>query len=239
MTSSLLPTYARADLAFERGEGAWLISTNGDRFLDFGCGVAVTALGHAHPHLVEALVEQGQRLWHVSNLFQIRAGRNTGAPPGRSDFCRSRLLHQFRDGVARGRGEDSAEISLRQRSSREDPHHHLARRLSRPQPGGAGGWRQSEISRRFRAEAGGLRPGAFRRSRRSEGGDRPAHGRDPRRADPGRRRRACAAAKLSRGAAPALRRKRSLVDLRRGADRESGVLVRSSLINGPASRRTL
>ncbi|MHB8884108.1 MAG: acetylornithine transaminase [Methylovirgula sp.] len=71
MTSSLLPTYARADLAFERGEGAWLISANGDRFLDFGCGVAVTALGHSHPHLVEALVAQGRRLWHVSNLFQI------------------------------------------------------------------------------------------------------------------------------------------------------------------------
>ena len=71
MTSSLLPIYARADLAFERGEGVWLVSANGDRFLDFGCGVAVTALGHAHPHLVEALVDQGRRLWHVSNLFQI------------------------------------------------------------------------------------------------------------------------------------------------------------------------
>ncbi len=71
MTSWLLPTYARADLAFERGEGAWLISTTGERFLDFGSGIAVTALGHAHPHLVEALVDQAQRLWHVSNLFQI------------------------------------------------------------------------------------------------------------------------------------------------------------------------
>lgn len=72
LTSSLLPTFARADLAFERGEGAWLIAANGDRFLDFGCGIAVTALGHAHPHLVAALVGQAQRLWHVSNLFQIR-----------------------------------------------------------------------------------------------------------------------------------------------------------------------
>jgi acetylornithine/N-succinyldiaminopimelate aminotransferase len=67
----LLRTYARADVAFERGEGAWLISTKGERYLDFGCGIAVTALGHAHPHLVETLVSQGQRLWHVSNLFQI------------------------------------------------------------------------------------------------------------------------------------------------------------------------
>ncbi|MGO9135809.1 MAG: aspartate aminotransferase family protein [Methylovirgula sp.] len=71
MTSALLPTYARADVAFERGEGAWLISTKGERFLDFGCGIAVTALGHAHPHLVETLTAQGQRLWHTSNLFQI------------------------------------------------------------------------------------------------------------------------------------------------------------------------
>jgi acetylornithine/N-succinyldiaminopimelate aminotransferase len=71
VTSSLLPTYARADVAFARGEGAWLISTKGERYLDFGCGVAVTALGHAHPHLVDTLTAQGRELWHTSNLFQI------------------------------------------------------------------------------------------------------------------------------------------------------------------------
>ena len=71
MTSHLLPTYARVDLAFERGEGAWLIATNGDRYLDFTSGVAVNALGHAHPHLVAALTEQAQKVWHVSNLYQI------------------------------------------------------------------------------------------------------------------------------------------------------------------------
>lgn len=71
MTSHLLPTYARVDLAFERGEGAWLVATNGDRYLDFTCGVAVNALGHAHPHLVAALIEQAQKVWHVSNLYQI------------------------------------------------------------------------------------------------------------------------------------------------------------------------
>ena len=69
--SSLLPTYARAELAFERGDGAWLTSTTGERYLDFGSGVAVNALGHSHPHLVQTLVEQGQKLWHVSNLYQI------------------------------------------------------------------------------------------------------------------------------------------------------------------------
>src|SRR5436309_853356 len=69
--SHLLPTYARVDLAFERGEGAWLIATDGERYLDFAAGVAVNALGHAHPHLVAALTEQGGKLWHVSNLYRI------------------------------------------------------------------------------------------------------------------------------------------------------------------------
>jgi acetylornithine/N-succinyldiaminopimelate aminotransferase len=71
VTSHLLPTYARVDLAFERGEGAWLIATDGERYLDFTGGVAVNALGHAHPYLVEALTAQAHKLWHVSNLFRI------------------------------------------------------------------------------------------------------------------------------------------------------------------------
>jgi acetylornithine/N-succinyldiaminopimelate aminotransferase len=70
-SSHLLPTYARVDLAFERGEGAWLIATNGDRYLDFTSGVAVNALGHAHPHLVAAITEQAGKVWHVSNLYRI------------------------------------------------------------------------------------------------------------------------------------------------------------------------
>jgi acetylornithine/N-succinyldiaminopimelate aminotransferase len=74
VTSHLLPAYARANLAFERGEGAWLVATNGERYLDFTSGVAVNALGHAHPHLVKALGEQAQKLWHVSNLFRIPEG---------------------------------------------------------------------------------------------------------------------------------------------------------------------
>jgi acetylornithine/N-succinyldiaminopimelate aminotransferase len=71
VTSHLLPTYARVDLAFERGEGPWLIATNGERYLDFTGGVAVNALGHAHPRLIEALTEQAHKVWHVSNLFRI------------------------------------------------------------------------------------------------------------------------------------------------------------------------
>ena len=69
--SHLLPTYARVDLAFERGEGAWLTATDGARYLDCAGGVAVNVLGHAHPALVAALTEQAGKLWHVSNLYRI------------------------------------------------------------------------------------------------------------------------------------------------------------------------
>jgi acetylornithine/N-succinyldiaminopimelate aminotransferase len=66
-----LPTYARVDLAFARGEGAWLISTTNERYLDFSGGVAVNVLGHAHPRLLAALNEQAQKVWHVSNLYRV------------------------------------------------------------------------------------------------------------------------------------------------------------------------
>lgn len=69
--SHLLPTYARVDLAFERGEGLWLSTTSGERYLDFAGGVAVNVLGHAHPTLVAALSAQAAKLWHVSNLYRI------------------------------------------------------------------------------------------------------------------------------------------------------------------------
>ena len=71
MIPSILPTYARAPLSFTKGEGTWLIEEDGRRFLDLGAGIAVNALGHAHPSLVAALTEQAQNLWHVSNLYMI------------------------------------------------------------------------------------------------------------------------------------------------------------------------
>jgi len=74
VTSALLPVFARANLAFERGEGSWLYAEDGTPYLDFGSGVAVNALGHAHPHLVEALKGQAERLWHISNLYRIPEG---------------------------------------------------------------------------------------------------------------------------------------------------------------------
>jgi acetylornithine/N-succinyldiaminopimelate aminotransferase len=70
----MLPAYARVDLAFERGEGAWLTATNGDRYLDFASGVAVNSLGHSHPQLVAAITEQAAKVLHVSNLYRIPEG---------------------------------------------------------------------------------------------------------------------------------------------------------------------
>lgn len=67
----LMPTYARFDVAFERGEGAYLFDTDGKRYLDFAAGIAVNALGHCHPALVDAVTRQAGRLWHVSNMYHI------------------------------------------------------------------------------------------------------------------------------------------------------------------------
>jgi len=71
MIPSVLPTYTRAPLAFVKGEGSWLTTDDGRRFLDMGAGIGVMALGHSHPALVQALADQGGALWHVSNLYTI------------------------------------------------------------------------------------------------------------------------------------------------------------------------
>jgi acetylornithine/N-succinyldiaminopimelate aminotransferase len=90
MIPAVMPTYARADVAFEHGEGAYLIADDGSRYLDFASGIAVTALGHAHPHLVAALREQAGKLWHTSNLFQI---------PGQARLAERLTAASFADSV--------------------------------------------------------------------------------------------------------------------------------------------
>jgi acetylornithine/N-succinyldiaminopimelate aminotransferase len=75
----VLPTYARADLAFERGEGCYLFTESGERYLDFGAGIAVNALGHTHPALVAALAEQAGKVWHTSNIYRIPGGETLAA----------------------------------------------------------------------------------------------------------------------------------------------------------------
>lgn len=71
MISAVLPTYNRAPMAFVSGTGSWLTAEDGSRYLDLGAGIAVNALGHAHPALVQTLTEQAQKLWHVSNVYRI------------------------------------------------------------------------------------------------------------------------------------------------------------------------
>ena len=68
---AVMGTYARQDFVFARGEGSWLETEDGARYLDFGSGVAVNALGHAHPRLIAALTEQAGKLWHTSNLYRV------------------------------------------------------------------------------------------------------------------------------------------------------------------------
>lgn len=90
MIDAVMPTYARMDVAFERGEGPYLFDTNGKRYLDFAAGIAVDALGHCHPHLVAALQEQAGKLWHVSNLYQI---------PGQKRLAERLVANTFADSV--------------------------------------------------------------------------------------------------------------------------------------------
>ncbi len=90
MVSSILPTYNRANIAFVRGEGAWLFAEDGRRYLDFAGGIAVNALGHAHPKLVEALTEQAKKLWHTSNLYRV---------PGQEKLARRLVEASFADTV--------------------------------------------------------------------------------------------------------------------------------------------
>jgi acetylornithine/N-succinyldiaminopimelate aminotransferase len=71
MIPALMPTYNRADLAFERGEGAWLYTADGRRFLDFGAGIATSSLGHNNAHLANAIAEQAHKVMHVSNLYRV------------------------------------------------------------------------------------------------------------------------------------------------------------------------
>lgn len=90
MITPVLPTYARADLEFETGEGPYLVTATGERYLDFGAGVAVNVVGHAHPALVAALTEQAHKVWHTSNLYRV---------PGQDKLARRLIDLTFADTV--------------------------------------------------------------------------------------------------------------------------------------------
>lgn len=87
---ALYETYNRVPLRFERGEGVWLTTESGERYMDFAAGIAVNSLGHAHPHLVAALKAQADRLWHLSNLYDV---------PGQERLARRLTEATFADRV--------------------------------------------------------------------------------------------------------------------------------------------
>ncbi len=90
MTSAILPTYARGEISFERGEGPYLFDAAGTRYLDFGSGIAVACLGHGHPHLADAIARQARTLMHVSNLYTI---------PGQERLAERLTANSFADFV--------------------------------------------------------------------------------------------------------------------------------------------
>ncbi|WP_108500374.1 aspartate aminotransferase family protein [Paracoccus indicus] len=105
MISHVLPTYNRAPLSFERGEGAWAFTADGTRYLDLGAGIAVNVLGHANPDLVAALTEQAGRIWHVSNLYQI---------PQQEQLATALVENTFADTVFfTNSGTEAAELAIK------------------------------------------------------------------------------------------------------------------------------
>ena len=105
MIPAVMPTYGRWDIAVERGEGLYLYATDGRKFLDFTSGIAVTSLGHCHPHLIEAVTAQAQKLWHTSNLFQI---------PGQQRLAERLIANSFADTVFfNNSGAEAVELSLK------------------------------------------------------------------------------------------------------------------------------
>lgn len=105
MIAHVLPTYNRAPIAFERGEGAWAIASDGTRYLDMGAGIAVNILGHANPDLVAALTRQAGKLWHVSNLYRI---------PQQEKLADLLVEHSFADTVFfTNSGTEAAELAIK------------------------------------------------------------------------------------------------------------------------------
>jgi len=110
----VLPTYARAPLTFVEGEGAWLTTDDGVRFLDLGAGIAVNAFGHAHPALVKALEDQARRLWHTSNLYHI---------PRQQELAERLVAHTFADtAFVTNSGAEAMECAIKMARKYHDFH---------------------------------------------------------------------------------------------------------------------
>ena len=85
--SALAKNYNRRKIAFKKGKGSFLYSTNGKKYLDFVQGIAVNSLGHAHPKLVKTINNQSKKLWHVSNAFIIPEGEKLAKKLAKKTFA--------------------------------------------------------------------------------------------------------------------------------------------------------
>lgn len=159
--AALYDTYSRAPLRFERGEGVWLITETGERYLDFGAGVAVTSVGHSHPHVVGALKEQADKVWHLSNIYEI---------PGQETLAKRLTEATFADKVFfTNSGAEALECAIKtarryQFSKGHPERFHIitfegafhGRTLATIAAGGRG-----EVPRRIWSEGARLRSGSF------------------------------------------------------------------------------
>ena len=218
MIAPVLPTYARADIAFERGDGPYLFDAKGERYLDFGAGIAVNALGHAHPHLVAALRAQAEKLWHTSNLYRVPE----------QERLASRLIDAtFADTVFfANSGAEAVECALK--IARKYHHANGAterwrfitfegafhgRTLAMIAAGGSAKYLEG-----FGPKVDGFDQVPFDDFEAREKRLQPSHRRDPDRTHPGRNGRTRAARRLSQAAPPVLRCQGHPADLRRSAN---------------------
>ena len=138
MIAALMPNYNRADLAFERGEGAYLYDAAGRRYLDFGAGIATSSLGHGHPHLVAAIAEQAGKVIYVSNLYRV---------PGAERLAQRYVAASFADlvffcnsGAEANEGLiKSIRTTMADAGTTEIPDYLFRRRVSRQDAGDLGG----------------------------------------------------------------------------------------------------
>jgi acetylornithine/N-succinyldiaminopimelate aminotransferase len=218
-TSHLLPVFARVDLGFERGEGAWLIATNGERYLDFTSGVAVNALGHCHPHLVCGAAGAGDKALAHVNLFKSPDGEKLAARLCEQSFAD--LVFFCNSGAEAMEGV--IKVVRRYQFSKGHPERYRIITFEGAFHGRTLGTLAATGSAKYLEGFGPpmdgfdqVPHGDLEAVKKAIG---PAHRGHPDRAGAGRGRRALRAARLLQGAAPALRRARPAAGVRRGADR--------------------
>ena len=223
MIPSVLPTYNRAPLSFVKGEGSWLWAEDGRRYLDLGSGIAVNALGHAHPALVQALTDQAQKLWHVSNVYTI---------PEQERLAKLLIETTFADTVFfTNSGTETAELAIKMARK----FHYDAGQPERTEivafegafhgrsTGAIAAAGSEKMVKGFGPPDARLQaPEMARERRRPRGHPRRDHRQDLRRdhrADPGRGRHPRRPRPVPEGSARPLRPDRHAADLRRGAMR--------------------